>query len=59
LLLTLVLTFLAFATTAALILMRDRWSMIDPGNPGKMFAAEVLLAVRKRTRSIVVRRGVA
>jgi capsule polysaccharide export protein KpsE/RkpR len=59
LLLTLVLTFFAFATTAALILMRDRWSMIDPGNPGKMFAAEVLLAVRKRTRSIVVRRGVA
>jgi capsule polysaccharide export protein KpsE/RkpR len=59
LLLTLALTFFVFATTAALILMRDYWSRIDPGNPGKMFAAEVLLAVRKRTRSIVVRRGVA
>jgi capsule polysaccharide export protein KpsE/RkpR len=59
LLLTLALTFFVFATTAAVILMRDRWSTIDPGNPGKMFAAEVLLTVRKRTRSIVVRRGVA
>jgi capsule polysaccharide export protein KpsE/RkpR len=49
LLLTLALTFFVFAATAALILIRDYWSRIDPGNPGKMFAAEVLLAVRKRT----------
>jgi capsule polysaccharide export protein KpsE/RkpR len=59
LLLTLALTLFVFATTAALILIRDYWSGIDPGHPGKMFATEVLLAVRKRTRSIVVRRGVA
>jgi len=58
-LLTLSLTFFVFATTAALILIRDYWSRIDPGNPGKMFAAEVLLAVRKRMRSLVVPRGVA
>jgi capsule polysaccharide export protein KpsE/RkpR len=59
LLLTLALTFLAFTVTAALILIGDYWSKIDPGNPGKTLAAEVFLAVRKRTRSIVVRRGVA
>jgi hypothetical protein len=39
--------------------MRYFWSKIDPENPGKMFAAEVLLVVRKRMRSIVVRRSVA
>ena len=59
LLLTLALTFFVFAVTAALILIRDYWSKIDEENPGKKFAAEVLLAVRRRTRSIVVRRGVA
>jgi capsule polysaccharide export protein KpsE/RkpR len=59
LLLTLGLTFFVFVATAALILIRDYWAKIDPGNPGKMLAAEVLLAVRRRTRSIVVRRGVA
>jgi capsule polysaccharide export protein KpsE/RkpR len=59
LLLTLALTFLVFAATAALILIRDYWSKVDNDNPGKMFASEVLLAVRRRTRSIVVRRGVA
>jgi capsule polysaccharide export protein KpsE/RkpR len=59
LLLTLALTFFVFAVTAALILIRDYWSKMDESNPGKMFAAEVLLAVRRRTRSIVVRRGVA
>jgi capsule polysaccharide export protein KpsE/RkpR len=59
LLLTLALTFVVFAATAALILMREYWSKVDNDNPGKMFASEVLLAVRRRTRSIVVRRGVA
>jgi len=59
LLLTLGLTFFAFTTTAALILIRDYWSGIDPGNPAKMLAAEVLLVVRKRTRSILVHRSVA
>src|SRR6202167_388761 len=59
LLLTLGLTFFVFAAAAGLILIRENWSRVDPGDPGKMFAAEVLLAVRKRTRSIAVRRGVA
>jgi capsule polysaccharide export protein KpsE/RkpR len=58
-LLTLALTFLVFAATSALILMREHWSKMNPANPVKMLAAEVLLAVRKRTRSIVVRRGIA
>jgi len=59
LLLTLALTLVVFAATAALILIREYWSKVDNDNPGKMFASEVLLAVRRRTRSIVVRRGVA
>ena len=59
LLLALGLTFFVFATTAALILIRDYWSRVDPGHPGKILATEVLLAVRKRTRSIVLHRGAA
>ena len=59
LLLALAMTFFVFAATAALILIRDYWSKIDNDNPGKIFAHEVLLAVRRRTRSIVVRRGAA
>jgi uncharacterized protein involved in exopolysaccharide biosynthesis len=57
LLLTLGLTFFVFAATAALILIQDYWSKLDPDDPGKVLAADVLLAVRKRTRSIVMRRG--
>jgi len=52
LLLTLALTFLVFAATAALILIRDYWSKVDPDNPGKMLLTEVLLAVRQGARSI-------
>ncbi len=52
LLLTLALTFLVFAATAALILVRDYWSKIAPGNPGKMLVAEVLLAARQGLRSV-------
>ncbi len=52
LLLTLALTFLVFAATAALILIRDYWSKIDPDNPGKVLLAEVFLAVRQGARSI-------
>lgn len=59
LLLTVALTFLVFAATAGWILLRDYWSKIDPGNPGKVLMAEVLLAVRTRTRAMVARRGVA
>jgi uncharacterized protein involved in exopolysaccharide biosynthesis len=51
------LTFFVFVATSALILMGDHWSKVDPGDPGKMFASEVLLSLRKRTRSIAERRG--
>jgi len=52
LLLTLALTFMVFAATAALILIRDYWSKIDPDNPGKVLVAEVLLAARQGIRSV-------
>lgn len=52
LLLTLALTFLSFAATAALILMRDHWSKVDPRDPRKMLAAEVLPVLRRRSRAI-------
>ena len=52
LLLTLALTFLSFAATAALILMRDHWSKFDPRDPRKMLAAEVLPVLRRRSRAI-------
>ena len=58
LLLSLLLTFLSFAGTSALILMRDHWSTVDPGDPRKMLAAEVLPVVRQRARSILrLKRG--
>lgn len=50
LLLTLGLTLFAFATTAASILTRDHWSKIDPADPRKQLADEVLIAFRKRSR---------
>ena len=52
LLLTLALTFLVFAATAALILIRDYWSKIDPDDPGKVLVTEVLLAMRQGIRSV-------
>jgi capsule polysaccharide export protein KpsE/RkpR len=52
LLLTLALTFLCFATTAALILLRDHWSKVDPRDPRKMLAAEVLPVLRRRSSLI-------
>lgn len=51
-LLTLLLTFLSFATTSALILMRERWSQIGPSDPRKALVAEVLPILRKRIRSV-------
>jgi uncharacterized protein involved in exopolysaccharide biosynthesis len=59
LLLTLALTFLAFVATAALVLIRDHWSNVDPGDPRKMLATEALLTLRKRINSIVPHRGAA
>ncbi|MGB8479623.1 MAG: lipopolysaccharide biosynthesis protein [Acidobacteriaceae bacterium] len=52
LLLTLVLTFLSFATAAALIVMRDHWSKFDPRDPRKLLADEVLPVLRKRSHAV-------
>jgi uncharacterized protein involved in exopolysaccharide biosynthesis len=57
LLLTLLLTFLSFAGASAVILIRDRWEKVDPGDPRKMLAAEVLAVSRRRIHSIRLKRG--
>jgi uncharacterized protein involved in exopolysaccharide biosynthesis len=58
LLLTLLLTFLSFAAASALILMRNHWWTIDPSDPRKELAAEVLPVLHRRLRAIVgFRRG--
>jgi uncharacterized protein involved in exopolysaccharide biosynthesis len=51
-LLTLLLTFLAFVAAAAVILLRDRWSQVDSGDPRKKLATEVLSVLSKRLRSV-------
>ena len=50
LLITLLLTFLSFASASALILMRDHWEKVDPSDPRKMLAAEVMPVLRRRIR---------
>jgi uncharacterized protein involved in exopolysaccharide biosynthesis len=50
LLITLLLTFLSFAGASALILVRDHWEKVDPADPRKMLAAEILPVVRRRIR---------
>lgn len=52
LLLTLLLTVLSFAGAATLILMRERWSRVGPGDPRKRLAVEVVSVLRKRIRSV-------
>jgi uncharacterized protein involved in exopolysaccharide biosynthesis len=52
LLLTLLLTFLSFAAAATLILVRERWSRVDPRDPRKRLAIEVLSVLRRRIRSV-------
>jgi uncharacterized protein involved in exopolysaccharide biosynthesis len=52
LLLTLLLTFLSFATAATFILLRDHWSRVDSGDPRKKLATEVLMVLRTRIRAI-------
>jgi hypothetical protein len=52
LLLTLLLTFLVFAATAAAILVRDHWSRVEPADPRKNLAIEVLSVLRKRIRAV-------
>ena len=48
LLLTLLLTFLTLAATAALILVREHWRAIDLRDPRKAFAIEVFSVVRRK-----------
>jgi len=60
LLLALLFAFLAFAGTSALILMRERWSNIDPYDPRKLLAAQVLPVLRRRFKALSsLRRGAA
>ncbi len=60
LLIALALTGIALIATAAQILIRDHWSRVDPNDPRKAFANEVLLTMRKHARSMgVLGRGVA
>jgi uncharacterized protein involved in exopolysaccharide biosynthesis len=57
LLFTLLLTFLSFAGTSAVILMRDHWATVDPRDPRKILAAEVLPVLSRRIHSIRFKRG--
>ena len=57
LLLALLLTFISFAGTSALILIRDHWANVDAGDPRKTLAAEVLPVLRRRIRSVRLKRG--
>lgn len=57
LLLTLLLTFLSFAGTCALVLVRDHWAKVDPRDPRKMLSTDVLQVLRRRMHSIRSKRG--
>ncbi|MGC1784510.1 MAG: Wzz/FepE/Etk N-terminal domain-containing protein [Acidobacteriaceae bacterium] len=57
LLFTLLLTFFSFAGVSALILFRDHWAKVDPDDPRKMLAAEVLPVLHRRIHSIRLKRG--
>lgn len=58
LLLALLLSFVSFAGTSALILIREHWSNIDPRDPRKILASEVLPVLRRRFKVIsALRRG--
>ncbi|MCU1314138.1 MAG: lipopolysaccharide biosynthesis protein [Acidobacteriaceae bacterium] len=60
LLLTLLLTFVSFATASALILARDHWTKIDPSDPRRALAAEIAPVLRRRSHAIFAfRRGAA
>ncbi len=50
LIVALLLTFLSFSATAFFILSRELWSKVDPSDPRKRLAHEVLLVVHRRTR---------
>ena len=56
LLLASLLTLICFTATAALILVRDAWSKIDPRDPRKLLVAEVLPVMRNRMRAAFSRK---
>jgi uncharacterized protein involved in exopolysaccharide biosynthesis len=59
-LLSLLLTFFSVATTATVILMRDRWSQIDARDPRKSLAMDVVAVTRRSMDSAFSRkRGAA
>ena len=51
-LLALLFTFLSFAGMSALILVREHWSHVDPRDPRKLLASEVLSVLRRRFNEI-------
>jgi capsule polysaccharide export protein KpsE/RkpR len=53
LILTLLLTFLSVAVTAALVIFREGWSKLNPSDPRKTLADEVVPVIRGRWHSIV------
>lgn len=53
LILTLVLTSLAFAVTAGLLLLREGWSVLSSNDPRKRLAAEVVPVIRRRWHAII------
>lgn len=60
LLLTVVLTFLAFLTASAFVLIRDAWSSVPSEDPRRALAAEVAPVLRRRLRTFITpRRGAA
>jgi uncharacterized protein involved in exopolysaccharide biosynthesis len=59
-LLMLLLTFFAFVAAAVVILIRDRWSRVDAGDPRKKLATEVFSVLSSRLRSVAAQgRGAA
>jgi uncharacterized protein involved in exopolysaccharide biosynthesis len=57
LILALAFTFFVFASMSAVILIRDHWSKVDPRDPRKMLAAEVLPVLRRRIGFIRPKQG--
>jgi capsule polysaccharide export protein KpsE/RkpR len=52
LILALAFTFFVFASMSARILIRDHWAKVDPRDPRKMLAAEIMPVLRRRIRLI-------
>lgn len=56
-LLALLFAFLALLGLSALILAREHWSSVDPRDPRKLLASEVLSVLRRRFNEISAQRG--